>query len=106
MIDRNDPASTWEQAQRPPRLVPASEVPLGVRERLDVSRAAFNRLAREAKAFEPGKLTDELRAFAREKLSYRAPETLDDAERALLAAVDAEEQARAESPDTWLGGER
>jgi hypothetical protein len=54
------------------------------------------------KAFE---LTDALREQARE-LGYRAPETLTAADRALIAACEADETARTKSPETWVGGER
>lgn len=103
-IDPSSDVPMWEQANRPPTLMPASEVPPAVRERLDAGRAAW----RAAQGFDGGEvaLTDILRDHARNVLSYAAPETLTPGERALLAAVDAEEKARAESPDTWLGGER
>lgn len=88
VINPNDPAPLWEQAERPAQLVPANQIP----------RAVLERFGRG--------LTAEQREYAKEHLRYRAPELLTARDRAILAAYDAEETARAKSPDTWLGGDR
>jgi hypothetical protein len=69
--------------------------------RLDATREVL-----EATAPAPIALNDELREYAREHLAYRAPELLTARDRAIRAAYDAEETARAKSPETWLGGDR
>lgn len=51
----------------------------------------------------PVVLTDALRDYARRDLAYRAPEQLRPRDRAILAAIDAEETARAADPDGAVG---
>lgn len=50
-------------------------------------------------------LTAAARDYYASDLRYRAPEHLSARDRAIIAAVDADEASRAESPDEWLGPE-
>lgn len=59
-----------------------------------------------AKPVEAFKLTDAARDYYKSDLRYRAPEHLSPRDRLIIAAVDAEEALAAQSPETWVGGER
>lgn len=89
LIDPKAPVPLWVQAERPAQRVPVSEIPASVLERLDA----------------PVVVTTAMREYYRDELCYRAPETLNDNERRIIAAIEAEEKARAEQPDTWVGGQ-
>ncbi len=80
IIDPKDPAPLWEQAERPAQRMPASQIPAHVLERLDSAV--------------PLVLTEAMREYYRNELPYRAPETLNEHERRIIAAVEAEEKAQ------------